>query len=323
MKFNFLNIVLSLVLVLTALIIAPFWKSILWGVILSIIFFPLKIYFQKFIKNNSLASLIVIFMMLIIILIPVAFLFVFSSSQVDLAINFIKSASKGYSDINIPYLGPVRNYLASINGEIINFFNKHALNIFSYTYNSITNLVFAFLIAFYLIKDGEKFLDYIGSFIKDKEIFMELRNTIKTSLKATLVGGFIIAFLQGFLCALGFLFVGIGGFFIWVIVGAIVSFVPVVGMALMWLPASVYFLLMGSYVKGIFLIIWGSLFVGSVDNYVRPLLIGTYMRIHPLLLFFGIMGGIVLFGFIGIFVGPIVISLADSILRVYKKEKIS
>ncbi|WP_086033996.1 AI-2E family transporter [Desulfurella amilsii] len=321
MKLNFLNLSLITILLLSAVVIAPFWKPILWGIVLAIIFTPLKTYVQKIIKGELLASVIVLVFMIILILLPFVFLVTVSSSQINSIANFTKKAILEYANFNLPFLGSIKQYTANLNVQILDFLTKNAFSVFSYTYKTITDLIFALLVAFYLIKDKDKFLDYITSFIKDKQTFEKLKDTIRLSLKATLIGGFIIALIQGFLCALGFLIVGIGGFFIWMALGAVISFVPVVGTALLWAPASVYFLLTGSYLKGIFLLVWGGIFVGSVDNYVRPLLIGSYMSIHPLLLFFSIMGGIVFFGLIGIFIGPIIISLADAVLNVYKKEK--
>lgn len=321
MKLNFLNISLITILLLCVITIVPFWKPILWGIVLAIVFTPLKVYMQKFIKSEFLSSIVVLIFMIILILLPFVFLITISSSQINSIIDFTKKAILEYANFNLPFFGSIKQYTANLNAQIIDFLTKNALSVFSYTYKTITDLIFALLVAFYLIKDKDKFLDYITSFIKDKQTFEKLKDTIRLSLKATLIGGVIISLIQGFLCALGFLIVGIGGFFVWIVLGAIISFVPVVGTALLWAPASIYFLLTGSYLKGVFLLVWGGIFVGSVDNYVRPLLIGSYMSIHPLFLFFSIMGGIVFFGLIGIFVGPIIISLADAVLSVYKKEK--
>jgi predicted PurR-regulated permease PerM len=323
MKLNFLNVSLITILLLCAVVIAPFWKPILWGIVLAIIFTPLKVYMQRFIKSELLSSLTVLVFMIVLILLPFVFLITISSSQINSILDFTRKAILEYANFNLPFFGSIKQYTANFNAQIIDFLTKNALSVFSYTYKTITDLVFALLVAFYLIKDKDRFLVYIASFINDKQTFEKLKDTIRLSLKATLIGGVIIALIQGFLCALGFFIVGIGGFFIWTALGAIISFVPVVGTSLLWAPASIYFLLTGSYLKGIFLLVWGGIFVGSVDNYVRPLLIGSYMSIHPLLLFFSIMGGIVFFGLIGIFVGPIIISLADAVLSVYKKEKIS
>ncbi|MGC9102374.1 MAG: AI-2E family transporter [Desulfurella sp.] len=323
MKLNFLSFSLVATIILSVLIIIPFWKPILWGIVLAIVFVPVKVYVQKFVKSDLWASLIVLFIMLILILLPFVFLIGISSSQINSILEFSKKAIAEYSNFNLPFFGFVKDYTANINAQIMDFLTKNALSVFSYTYKTITDLIFALLVSFYIIKDKDKFLNYIESFIQDKKTFEKLKQTIKLSLKATLIGGVIIALIQGILCALGFLIVGISGFFIWIGLGAIVSFVPVVGTALLWAPASLYFLITGSYIKGLFLLVWGGVFVGSVDNYIRPLLIGSYMSIHPLVLFFSIMGGIVFFGLIGIFVGPIIVSLADAVLNVYKKEKIS
>lgn len=226
MKLNFLNLSLFIIALLSIFIIAPFWKPILWGVVLAIIFSPLKLYLQRFFKSELLSSFAVLFLMVVLILLPFIFLITISSSQVNSIVDFTKHALSQYSNFNIPYIGSIKNVGDNINAQIMGFLTKNAISVFSYTYKTISDLIFALLVAFYLIKDKDKFLDYLASFIEDQQTFEKLKNTVRTSLRATLIGGVIIAFIQGILCALGFLIVGIGGFFIWVIIGAIVSFLP-------------------------------------------------------------------------------------------------
>ncbi len=321
MKINFLNISLTIILLLFVVILIPFWKPFVWGIVIAVISYPIKEFIVKYIKNELFANILTLNLMVILIIVPFFILIVVSNSQIKTIIDFISKTLAVYSNIKLPYIGYLSQYLTNNIGTIANFLTKHAADIFSYTYKSIMDLVFAFLTSFYLIKDKDKFLNYIEGFIKDKDTFWVLIDTTKKSLKATLVGGLVVGILQGFLVALGFLITGISGFFVWIIIGTIASFVPVVGTALLWLSASVYFFIIGSYLKGIFLLLWGGLFVGIVDNYARPVIIGSYMNAHPLLLFFSIMGGVALFGLIGLLIGPIVVSLSDAVLSVYKTKR--
>ncbi len=322
MKINFLNISLAIILLLFVVILIPFWKPFVWGIVIAVISYPIKEFIVKYVKNELFANILTLSLMIVLIIVPFFILIIVSNSQIKSIIDFVSKTLTVYSNIKLPYIGNLSQYLTNNIGTIASFLTKHAAGIFSYTYKSIMDLIFAFLTSFYLIKDKDKFLNYIEGFIQDKNTFWVLIDTAKKSLKATLLGGLVVGILQGFLVALGFLIMGISGFFVWIIIGTIVSFVPVVGTALLWLSASIYFILIGSYVKGIFLLLWGGLFVGSIDNYVRPLIIGSYMNIHPLLLFFSIMGGVALFGLIGLLVGPIVVSLSDAVLFVYKTKKL-
>jgi predicted PurR-regulated permease PerM len=93
-----------------------------------------------------------------------------------------------------------------------------------------------------------------------------------------------------------------------------------VGTAIIWLPASVYLLLSGKMIAGIFLIVWGVVVIGLADNFIRPLLMKGKAALHPLLILFSILGGVAAFGLFGILLGPLAISLCTVFLQVYAKE---
>ena len=86
-----------------------------------------------------------------------------------------------------------------------------------------------------------------------------------------------------------------------------------------WVPAAIYVMVIGHLWKGIFLILWGALVVGTVDNVIRPLVIGSKVELHPLLLLFALLGGLQAFGFIGIFIGPVVISLIAALISMLRE----
>jgi predicted PurR-regulated permease PerM len=93
-----------------------------------------------------------------------------------------------------------------------------------------------------------------------------------------------------------------------------------VGTMLVWLPAAIYLMTTGHLWRGIVLILWGALVVGTVDNIIRPLVIGSKVELHPLLLLFALLGGLQVFGFIGIFIGPVVISVIAALINMLREE---
>ena len=101
---------------------------------------------------------------------------------------------------------------------------------------------------------------------------------------------------------------------------AVCSLIPFVGTMLVWLPAAIYLMATGHLWKGIILIIWGSVVVGTIDNIIRPLVIGSRVELHPLLLLFSLLGGLQVFGFIGIFIGPVVISVIAALITLLREE---
>ncbi len=101
---------------------------------------------------------------------------------------------------------------------------------------------------------------------------------------------------------------------------AVLAMIPFTGTMVIWLPAGIVALLNQDYFSGIGIIIWGTLFVSSIDNFIRPKVIGNKAKIHPVVILLGLLGGLSLFGFIGIFVGPIVLSIILGLLNELKKH---
>jgi predicted PurR-regulated permease PerM len=132
---------------------------------------------------------------------------------------------------------------------------------------------------------------------------------------ANVNGVFAAAIGQGLFLSLGFWFVGLRSPVLWGAVGGLASIIPVVGTPLVWIPVVIAYLLMGSYWKAVVLALWGSLVVGSVDNLLRPLVVGAHEKQHPMLIALAAIGGTYAFGPMGILLGPLVVSLAAALLK--------
>jgi predicted PurR-regulated permease PerM len=142
-----------------------------------------------------------------------------------------------------------------------------------------------------------------------------LLRTIHDSIVANVNGVFAAAVGQGLLLSLGFWFIGVRSPALWGAVGGLASIIPVVGAPLVWVPVAIAFLLMGSYWKAVLLTLWGSLVVGSVDNVLRPFVVGAREKQHPMLIALAAIGGTYAFGPMGILLGPLVVSLAAALLK--------
>jgi len=135
--------------------------------------------------------------------------------------------------------------------------------------------------------------------------------------RATVLGGGMTAIVQG--AAMGVLFAALGlpNVMLWSAIGALLSLIPFVGMALIWLPAAIYLFVTGAIGKAVILVLVQTLVIGSLDNVLRPLLMGSGVDMHTLVIFFSILGGIHYFGMLGILFGPIVLALALTCLDLY------
>ena len=135
--------------------------------------------------------------------------------------------------------------------------------------------------------------------------------------RATLKGSLVIGALQGCLAGIAFAVAGIDNAVFWGTVMAVLSVIPSIGSALIWFPAAVVLIMRGDVSAGIGLMVFCGLVVGSVDNLLRPILVGKDTKMHELMIFFGTLGGIFMFGITGIFIGPLIASLFITVWELY------
>lgn len=145
-----------------------------------------------------------------------------------------------------------------------------------------------------------------------------LANRISETMVANLHGGLAVGLAQGFLTGLSFWVLGISAPILWALVTGLASLVPVVGSALVWGPAALILALTGHWVKALILVVWGAVVVGQIDMVIRPYVIGSHVKIHSLLIFFALIGGVEAFGVIGIFLGPLILSVTLALIDLLK-----
>jgi predicted PurR-regulated permease PerM len=142
---------------------------------------------------------------------------------------------------------------------------------------------------------------------------------ILRTLRATLRGSVVLALINGTASGLGFWVFGVPNALFWGTVMVFASVVPIVGTGLVWVPAGVYLLLMGHLGAGVGVMVWCLVVSLACDNWLRPQLIGGQAHLHPLLTFFAVLGGLSLFGLVGLILGPLVLALLLSLTEVYQR----
>jgi predicted PurR-regulated permease PerM len=171
---------------------------------------------------------------------------------------------------------------------------------------------------FFFLMDGDKLLDRILYYLPlkrhDEKRMLEKFTSVT---RATLKGTAVIGLLQGGLAGLAFWVVGIPSAVFWGTIMAVLSIIPGIGTALVWGPAVIVLIAGGHFLKAGGLGLFCALVVGSVDNLLRPVLVGKDTRMHELMIFFGTLGGIIMFGIMGMFIGPIVAALFVTIWEIY------
>jgi len=186
---------------------------------------------------------------------------------------------------------------------------------------AVVDLGLFLLMLFFLLRDGGRFkaeIRPISPFSEEQErqIFDHLERTIKGALQAVIV----VPVLQGILAGIGFMIFGVPSPFVWGTAVMLAATVPLVGSPLGWIPACVYLLVQGRTGAALGLLAFGVVIVSGSDNLVKPMLLRGSARIHPLLGFLSIIGGVLAFGVFGFLIGPVVLSLVLSAIRIYRLD---
>ena len=173
----------------------------------------------------------------------------------------------------------------------------------------VTCVLVAFFL-YFLLRYGDEWLRWLASIIPlDPAVTANLFRVAQQSIVANVNGVIAVGLAQGLALSLGFWFLGFPSPMLWGLLGAIASVIPVIGSSLIWVPIAIVFLVTGAYWKALLLCVWGGLAVGSIDNVLRPLVVGVRQKLHPVLIGLSMIGGTYAFGPLGILIGPVLISL--------------
>ena len=341
----FILISLTVLLILFFWMMVPFLPSLIIASVITTGFYPLYLKFLKIIKMPTLAAIIFSLLLLIVIITPITWFISYITSE---SINtYLLLESKVSELINsdftlIPkilrdsflgsYIDKYSQYVTINPNELIQYASKLVQNVSQFLIDKTAGLakqisilalyVFVLLIStFFFFRDGDKIVHGIKDLIPLPRQYRDiLVSKLHEISQGVLYGVFGSAIAQGFLGGVGFAVVGIQSAAFWGTVMAFFSIVPYIGSTVIWLPAVLYLFYSGHAIAGIFLLCWSMFLVGTVDNFLKPYLIGGTAHIHPLLSFIAIFGGIFAFGMVGLIIAPYILSLVLTFLHIYKLE---
>jgi predicted PurR-regulated permease PerM len=220
------------------------------------------------------------------------------------------------------YLEPYRGVILQKAGQLVGSVSNWIVGGLSQATLGTANflfMTFVFLYTMYFFQmDGVKFIRKILYYLplnSDDESLM--LNKFTSVTRATVKGTMMIGILQGGLAGAAFAVAGIDNAIFWGTIMAVLSVIPSIGSALVWIPAAIILIMQGSVAAGVGLLVFCGLIVGSLDNVLRPILVGKDTKMHELMIFFGTLGGIMMFGISGIFIGPVIASLFITIWELY------
>jgi predicted PurR-regulated permease PerM len=184
---------------------------------------------------------------------------------------------------------------------------------------AIIQTFFVIFTMYYFFRDGENISRTVRDTLPlERAQADSIMTRTREVIDASVYGVITIAAIQGTLGGLAFWILGMRSAIIWAVVMTFLSMVPMLGAFIVWVPAAIYLALSGHYVKALMLAAWGTLVIGMIDNFLRPKLVGSRTRLHELLIFFSVLGGLNVFGVLGVVLGPVVMALTLSLIDVYR-----
>ncbi len=330
--FLFLGL-LACVTLLFLYILKPFFYPIFWAAIIASIFYPLYRKLAQLIRLPRVAAFIIMILIFLIIVLPLAGI---GSLLVKESVSLYSNLENNSAQINDSVRSSIswlQNHVAFKKlgvdqavwiqrvSDVAKFVTSFILtSLKSFTQNSLTFLamfVLMFYTLYFFLRDGAKFLRLAMHLCplgdkQEKILYDKFTGTALATLKSSLLIGII----QGTLGALIFWVTGVQGAIIWGVVMAILCIIPI-GSGFVWVPAGIILLIMGNIWQGLAVLLFGMLVISTIDNLLRPMLVGRETEMHPLLILFSTLGGIALFGITGFLIGPIITALLVSFWGMY------
>ena len=334
---------LSLILYSAFLILKPFLTAITWAVILAILFYPLYVWLLRWFRGRStIAAIVVIVVITLLVIVPGLQLAWFMSDEavslvhtvrdlltdegkqawlakpwVQQVIDWGNVISFRLVDLKINWKEALMQGAQKSSAFLVGQVTGVAQNVLQFTINFFV----ALFTLFFLLCDGRNLLQKIQLLLPmDADHQRRLFKNIVDAVLAVIHGSLVVAAVQGLLAGLAYWFLGVPFAVLWGVVTGFVALLPVGGSTIVSIPASIYLFLQGETLRGVVLLVWCLGVVGSIDNILKPLLIGNRLGLPVLFLFFGILGGIALFGAVGIILGPALFALLRALLDLYLEE---
>jgi predicted PurR-regulated permease PerM len=306
---------------------------------IAIVFHPVHVRIQRHIQGENAAALISTIVVVLLVIIPATGLGVVVLKEIRGLYDLLneKGAEQGgwntyvahfadrltgwagqYFDVStFDVRGALLRRLEQISNSLVSWGAQAVSDIVSF----VTATVVAFFTLFFLFRDGRSILARAADALPLKAGQVErLFTRASDSIVANVYGCLAVGLAQGSLLSVGFWALGVPSPVVWGLVTGLCSLIPLVGSSAVWVPAAIVFFITGHPWKGVILLAWGAAVVGQIDNVVRPYVISERAKMHPLLVFFALLGGVKAFGVLGLFIGPVVVSLTLVVFEMLREE---
>lgn len=311
-------------------IVWPFYSAVLWGTVTAIVFAPLYRRLTKALgQRHNLAALCTVLVIVAIVILPLTLTGLslireaadvynrMQTGELDLA-RFCQQALDALpawathllDRFGLVSLAAMQERMSTSLMKGSQFFAEQAFSLGQSTFIFSTNLFVMLYLLFFLLRDEAALSARVKGGIPlpaEQQKALLLKFTVV--IRATVKGDLLVALLQGALGGFIFWILGVGPPMLWAVVMAFLSLLPVVGAGLVWVPVAIYFLATGALWKGVGLIVYGTLVIGLVDNFLRPILVGKDTKMPDYFVLISTLGGLTTFGLNGFVIGPVIAAM--------------
>jgi len=317
----------------------PFAQPILTAAILAILFHPLFVRLRGITGNRNWAAFLSLIILFVVLAGMITLLVFAIEREIVTSYRWFKdntaardgwtAAFSAWADKAAGWIGfktgisrdVIRDAALARLDQASTAIIKQAGNVLTSIGTSSVFVVLTFFTLFFFLRDGRQLVNRTARLLPlDDDQIEQIIEETQTSIRANVVGVAAVGSVQGLLLGIGFVVLSVPSPLLWALVTCACSVIPFFGAALVWVPGALYLVLAGSWIKGLILAGWGAGVVSLSDNIVRPWVISERLRLSPGILFFALLGGVEMFGPLGVFLGPVIVSVTLSLARMLLNE---
>jgi predicted PurR-regulated permease PerM len=308
---------------------APFFPALAWALALAVLFAPLNRWLERKFNGRSMAAVVCVIAAAVIVVVPALFVADRIAGEAGKGAATVTALVKSgewrsgieghpriesivvWIDEEFDLPGLMQSAAAWLTSTATGFVRMSVLH--------LVGMILTFYLLFYFLRDRSIALASLRSLsplstADMNRLFVDVFETVH----ATVYGTFVVAAVQGVLGGLMFWWLGLPAPLLWGLVMGLLAVVPVLGAFIIWIPAALFLFATGSEGKALVLALWGTIVVGGIDNVLYPLLVGNSLKMHTIIAFVSIVGGMIFFGAAGLILGPIVFTVTRVLLQIWR-----
>lgn len=322
---------LTLSVILSLIVFRSYLTMLVLGGVLAVISRPLYLRLNRFFRSETASAFLTVVIVALLLVLPTAYFFAALASELGRVIGnarsyFDPSAFSATLEHVLPVglrdqVPAVVGVLQRLTGTIATGLSSKLLGFFSDVFGVLIGFFIMLIAAYYFTKDGTRIRKSLTALSPLGDQYDELIfQRVTATVRAVVSGVLILGLIKGILAAISFWAVGISAPLFWGVMTGIAAFIPLIGTAIVTIPAVVFLLINGHLTSAIVLGILAVVAIGAVDNVLQPKIVQSKTDIHPLLVLLSILGGIEFYGFPGFVLGPLTLAVMLALIDIYKRE---